>query len=422
MAAPAQLAVDVFEEERRRLELAAVELRQSLAEKDVLLTERSSEAALEEAKVLQGRYDSEMKERKAQADELQQRLQSLGASLQRQAEEMKGTEEELLEAEDYESDCLRRQVERQELQSRSEKIQAEDGRLVSRLRSEIRLADSRTSELQLELRETTAHTQKAVTATNDTRDGMTLQEQIAADLKGQLCESQETVAGLEESVQAVQSLCSETEERIEEMLQDSTIEDQAVRKDEDNEARAELLDETRKLDETRDKVEQVQKLQSIAQCLAAELRKSGRLVSDTTSTALPVTRSEVLEGLLSEEHELQAEFSACRLDAGRVEVQVKHLEEELEQVRNKVQEDEVRTAQAQERRSLSICERQSEELRARLSKLHSKDSSAVVGSEDALKKIMLTLEAKGRRLLLQKQAFLPTEAETRRPSHLYADT
>ena len=279
MAAPAQLAVDVFEEERRRLELAAVELRQSLAEKDVLLTERSSEAALEEAKVLQGRYDSEMKERKAQADELQQRLQSLGASLQRQAEEMKGTEEELLEAEDYESDCLRRQVERQELQSRSEKIQAEDGRLVSRLRSEIRLADSRTSELQLELRETTAHTQKAVTATNDTRDGMTLQEQIAADLKGQLCESQETVAGLEESVQAVQSLCSETEERIEEMLQDSTIEDQAVRKDEDNEARAELLDETRKLDETRDKVEQVQKLQSIAQCLAAELRKSGRLAA-----------------------------------------------------------------------------------------------------------------------------------------------
>ncbi|OLP89405.1 hypothetical protein AK812_SmicGene29140 [Symbiodinium microadriaticum] len=80
-----------------------------------------------------------------------------------------------------------------------------------------------------------------------------------------------------------------------------------------------------------------------------------------------------------------------------------------------------RTAQAQERRSLSICERQSEELRARLVKLHSKDSSAVVGSEDALKKIMLTLEAKGRRLLLQKQAFLPTEAETRRPSHLHAD-
>lgn len=417
----AQLAVDVFEEERRRLELAAVELRQSLAEKDVQLTERSSEAALEEAKVLQVRYASEMKERKQKADELQQRLQSLGASVQLQAEEMKGVEEELLEAEEYQSDCLRRQVERQELQSRSEKIQAENGRLVNRLRSEIRLADSRTSELQLELRETTEATARASDASHG-MTGMTPQEQIAADLKGQLCESQETVAGLEESFQAVQSLCLETEARIQEMLHDSTIEDQAVRKDEDIQAQAELLDETRKLDETRDRIEQVQKLQSIAQCLAAELRKSGSLVSDTASTALPVTRSEVLDGLLSEEHQLQAEFSACRLDAGRVEVQVKHLEEELEQVRNKAQEDEIRTAQAQERRSLSICERQSEELRARLVKLHSKDSSAVVGSEDALKKIMLTLEAKGRRLLLQKQAFLPTEAETRRPSHLHADT
>ena len=275
----AQLAVDVFEQERRRLELAAVELRTSLAEKDVQLTERCSEAAREEAKLLQLRYASELNESKSKENELRKHLQDLGRSAQLQAKEMNVAEEELKEAEEYESACLHRKEARQEVQARFEKVK-KDCQIAS-LRSEIQVAiDSRTAdELQLTqlLRVKEEHAQKEA-GTKDT-DSMTLQEQVAADLKDQLFESQETVASLEESFQSMQSLCLKTEAHIEEMLQDSTIEAQACQKDEDTEAQEELLEESRKLDKADDQINQVQRLYHIAEGLAAELRKSGPLVA-----------------------------------------------------------------------------------------------------------------------------------------------
>ena len=334
----AQLAVDVFEQERRRLEVAAVELRKSLAEKDVQLRERCSEAAREEAKLLQIRYASELKEAKTQVDELQQRLLVLGESARAQAQETESVQEQLQAAEDYENKSRLRKEVRREEQACLERMR-EDPKMAT-LRSEIRLArDSRaTGELQLfeQLRLKEEYAQQEAGAM-----GMSLQEQIAADLKDQLFESQETVASLEETFQSMQSLCLETEEHIVDMLDDSNIKAQAVQKDEDSQAQSEeLMEETQKLDKTNAQLSEVQRLHVIAEDLAAELRKSGQvgrlktrlvvklhgvgaLVCDAGALAGPSARSEahaqsssicsppfctpceVLEGLLSEEHQLQ---------------------------------------------------------------------------------------------------------------------
>ena len=277
----AQLAVDVFEQERRRLELAAVELRTSLAEKNTQLAERCSEAAREEAKLLQIRYASELKDTNTQVDELKQRLLVLGEDARAQSEEMKDAEEQLQAAEEYETQSLRRKQVQNEEQACLQKL--EKNSQLSKLASEIRLAtDSKAAaELQLfqMLRAKEESSQREAESLGTSPSPMTLQEQIAADLKDQLIESQETVAGLEESFLSMRSLCLKTEERIEEMLQGPSLEAQASQKDKDVEAHQALLEEKQKLHKTNTQIRQVQRLHAIADDLAAELRRSGRLPS-----------------------------------------------------------------------------------------------------------------------------------------------
>ncbi|CAJ1444234.1 unnamed protein product [Effrenium voratum] len=329
--------------ERQRLERAVGSLRRDLEEGAQRSVEQCALVAKEEATLLRAKWASERRQVAEESRAAAELVASACSALQTREEELRRAEVEahreeaqsLWKARAAEAEA-RKEAAAQELQRRRAERQRDEEQLTQKLR----------------------WTEEAC-AKNEGDESMTLQEQLAADLKTQLKASQEKVAGLESSVESMGALVLQKEAKLKEMLRScEDLHCRASEKDLQDRFASELTEGERCIGSATREMRRLADVDAAAPMDA--LRNSGAMIAEVAAAAAAL--SEAPEALWVEE--------------------TKRLQEAGHKKRMAVPS--------------SSGELQAQELRLRLAKLTSKDT---VATKEAAH-LQAALDAKSRRLLL----------------------
>ena len=280
-ALPGASAFDVFHVERRRLEEAAADLRNLLAEKNEELSERCAKCAHEEEKLMRSKYLSEFKEISLQKDIMKTKLEK-NTNLEEEMD-LTRAEQRKKAVEEYQSHLRLTEGSRNDLLARIGQLKAKQRGATESLKSQMcRLLETHQKQeatLSQKLRgqeEALARNEAAA----DALQGMTLQEYLAADLKQQLFASQEKVATLEASVESMQALTLQKNLQVEEMIQacDTDLKQKASQRDTAERENLELQKREEVVKAATSEIKRLQEADSFAKDLQEKLHTSGRRV------------------------------------------------------------------------------------------------------------------------------------------------